>query len=96
MNDYSRKGRVMKAIVITAYGAPEVLNVTRLGQVEIPVLVMWGDSDRIVTPECGQAMATAFRQAEFAIIADAGHLPQLEQPAATFDLLDAYIQKRGS
>jgi alpha/beta hydrolase fold len=68
----------------------------RLGQVEIPVLVLWGDSDRIVTPAYGQALAAAFPQAQFAIIAEAGHLPQIEQPAATFGALDAYINKNVS
>ncbi len=32
---------------------PELLR--RLGQVKIPVLVLWGDSDRIFTPEYGRA-----------------------------------------
>jgi pimeloyl-ACP methyl ester carboxylesterase len=65
----------------------------RLGRVEIPVLALWGDSDRIVTPGYGQAMAAAFPQAQFAVISQAGHLPQLEQPEATFGALDAFIRK---
>jgi pimeloyl-ACP methyl ester carboxylesterase len=65
----------------------------RLGQVQIPVLVLWGDSDRIVTPGYGQAMAAAFPRAEFVVISRAGHLPQLEQPAGTFGALDAFIRK---
>jgi pimeloyl-ACP methyl ester carboxylesterase len=70
---------------------PELLG--RLGQVEVPVLVLWGDSDRIITPAYGQALAAAFPQAQFALISQAGHLPQLEQPAATFGALDAFIGK---
>lgn len=69
---------------------PELLG--RLGQVKIPVLVLWGDSDRIFTPEYGRAFAGAFPDAQFAIIADAGHMPFLEQPAATFDALDSYLR----
>jgi pimeloyl-ACP methyl ester carboxylesterase len=65
----------------------------RLGRVEIPVLVLWGDSDRIVTPGYGQALAAAFPQAQFTVISQAGHLPQLEQPDATFGALDAFIRK---
>jgi pimeloyl-ACP methyl ester carboxylesterase len=68
---------------------PDLLG--RLGQVKIPVLVLWGDSDRIFTPEYGRALAGAFRDAQFTIIAEAGHLPYLEQPAATFDALDSYV-----
>jgi len=69
---------------------PELLG--RLGQVKIPVLVLWGDSDRIFTPEYGRAFAGAFPHAQFTIIADAGHMPFLEQPAATFDALDSYLR----
>jgi len=65
----------------------------RLGRVQIPVLVLWGDSDRIVTPGYGQAMAAAFPRGEFVVISRAGHLPQLEQPAGTFGALDAFIRK---
>ena len=65
----------------------------RLGRVEIPVLVLWGDSDRIVTPGYGQALAAAFPQAQFTVVSRAGHLPQLEQPDATFGALDAFIGK---
>jgi pimeloyl-ACP methyl ester carboxylesterase len=68
---------------------PELLG--RLGRVRIPVLVVWGDSDRIFTPGYGRAFAGAFPDARFVIIKDAGHLPHIEQPAATFDVLDAYL-----
>jgi pimeloyl-ACP methyl ester carboxylesterase len=68
----------------------------RLRQVEIPVLVIWGDSDRIVTPAYGAAYAAAFGQARLEIIRDAGHLPQIEQPAATFALIDDYVRDPGA
>ena len=64
----------------------------RLGRITIPVLVIWGDSDRIVTPAYGTAYAAAFGDGRLAIVRDAGHLPQIEQPAATFALIDDYAQ----
>jgi pimeloyl-ACP methyl ester carboxylesterase len=69
---------------------PEPLG--RLDRVKFPVLVLWGDSDRIFTPDYGRAFAGAFPDARFSIIADAGHLPHLEQPAAVFDALDSYLR----
>jgi pimeloyl-ACP methyl ester carboxylesterase len=63
----------------------------RLPRIRVPALVIWGDSDRIVTPAYGLAMANALGNARFAVIADAGHLPHLEQPAATFESLDAFL-----
>ena len=65
--------------------------VARLAQVKIPVLVVWGEADRIVTPEYGEAYAAAFPDARFERIPKAGHLPQIEQPAATFAVIDDFL-----
>jgi pimeloyl-ACP methyl ester carboxylesterase len=62
----------------------------RLARVRIPVLAIWGDSDGIVTPAYGAAFAHAFQNGRLEVVKDAGHLPQIEQPAATFALIDAY------
>lgn len=62
----------------------------RLARVRIPTLVLWGASDRIFTPGYGAAYAAAFADGRFEVIPAAGHLPQLEQPAATFAAIDRY------
>jgi pimeloyl-ACP methyl ester carboxylesterase len=67
----------------------------RLGEASIPVLVLWGDSDGIASPNYGRAYAESFSNARFELVADAGHLPQIEQPAATFGLIDAFSNDRG-
>lgn len=69
---------------------PTLLN--RLGRVQIPTLVLWGDSDRIITPAYGRAFADALPNADFTVVTEAGHLPHIEQPGATFAALDAYLQ----
>jgi pimeloyl-ACP methyl ester carboxylesterase len=62
----------------------------RLGRVRVPALLLWGASDRIVTPAYGAAYAAAFADGRLEVIPAAGHLPQLEQPEATFAAIDAY------
>ncbi len=52
----------------------------RLRRVSVPVLVVWGESDRVIDPEYGRAYAQAFPHARFELIPEAGHLPQIEQP----------------
>jgi len=52
----------------------------RLGRVRIPALVVWGESDGVVDPDYGRAYAQALPNARFALIPEAGHLPQIEQP----------------
>ncbi|MFI1508687.1 alpha/beta fold hydrolase [Streptomyces sp. NPDC020597] len=67
----------------------------RLAAVEVPTLVLWGESDRIATPAYGKEYAASFGNARFETIAEAGHLPHLEQPARTFALLDAFAAQTG-
>jgi pimeloyl-ACP methyl ester carboxylesterase len=53
-----------------------------LHRISVPTKVIWGASDRIVTPDYGRAYANLIPGAEFVMIEDAGHHPELEQPDA--------------
>ncbi|KPI19772.1 hypothetical protein OK074_7771 [Actinobacteria bacterium OK074] len=64
----------------------------RLGRVTLPTMLLWGESDRVFSPAYGAAYADAFGgETRFEVIPEAGHLPQIEQPEATFALIDAYL-----
>jgi pimeloyl-ACP methyl ester carboxylesterase len=52
----------------------------RLGDVELPVLVMAGDDDRIVPTAEHVRLTQELPDAEFVLIEDCGHLPHEEQP----------------
>ncbi len=67
----------------------------RLGKIQVPSLLLWGESDRIVTPAYGAAYADAFGDGRLEVIPKAGHLPQIEQPDATFALIDAHLRRSG-
>jgi pimeloyl-ACP methyl ester carboxylesterase len=54
----------------------------RLRRVNVPTLVVWGDSDGIVSPDYGRSFAGSIPGAQFTTIANAGHYPYLEQPEA--------------
>jgi pimeloyl-ACP methyl ester carboxylesterase len=64
----------------------------RLKAIDIPTLLLWGASDHVVTKEYGRAYAAAIPTAKFETVAEAGHLPWLEQPAETFRLVDAFLK----
>jgi pimeloyl-ACP methyl ester carboxylesterase len=81
--------RAMKAIAGSGMADPTLLG--RLGAVSVPTLVMWGASDRVVTPSYGRALAAAVPGAQFAKVEQAGHLPHLEQPAATFAVIERFL-----
>jgi pimeloyl-ACP methyl ester carboxylesterase len=52
----------------------------RLRELELPTLVLWGDSDRIADLDYGQAYAAAIPAARFQVLEGTGHMPQLETP----------------
>ncbi|MFB2598134.1 alpha/beta fold hydrolase [Herbiconiux sp. P17] len=81
--------RAMAAIAGTAMSDPTLL--ARLSAVTVPTLVVWGASDRVVTPAYGRALAAAIPNASFVQIEDAGHLPHLEAGAATFEAVDRFL-----
>jgi len=57
----------------------------RLSEVTVPVLVVWGEADRIYPVEHGEAFAKAIPGARLVMIPAAGHLPQLEAPRALLE-----------
>jgi pimeloyl-ACP methyl ester carboxylesterase len=54
----------------------------RLHRVTVPVLAAWGEEDGIAPLEFGRAYAACFPNGHFQPIANAGHFPHIEQPAA--------------
>lgn len=62
----------------TAMADPTLL--ARLAGITMPVLVAWGAADRIVSTTHARAYAAAIPGARLDLIAEAGHLPQLETP----------------
>jgi pimeloyl-ACP methyl ester carboxylesterase len=85
-------GRTMAIIAGSRMSDPTLLD--RLGAVDVPTLVVWGASDRIVTPAYGRAVARAVRGARFAEIPAAGHLPHLEAPDATWAVIDPFLARQ--
>ncbi|MDB4981449.1 MAG: putative hydrolase [Myxococcales bacterium] len=63
----------------------------RLEGIHVPTLVLWGESDHVVTADYGRALAAAIPKAKFETVAQAGHMPWLEQPAETFRAIDAFV-----
>src|ERR1700733_9291443 len=68
---------------LAVYGGPGMADpglLDRVPEITVPVLVIWGEADRMIPVEHGRAYAKAIPGARFLLIAEAGHLPQLETP----------------
>jgi pimeloyl-ACP methyl ester carboxylesterase len=68
---------------LAAYAGTSMTDVSlaeRLATLDLPTLVLWGDSDQIVDPDYGRAYAAAIPTARFQLLANTGHAPQQETP----------------
>ena len=48
--------------------------------IKVPTLLLWGESDRVVTPDYGRAYSRLIPGSRFELIERAGHHPEIEQP----------------
>jgi len=62
-----------------------------LGHIRVPTLVLWGASDRVVTPDYGRTYAGLIPGARFELIEEAGHHPEIEQPQRFAERVTAFL-----
>ena len=62
-----------------------------LSNIKARTLVLWGASDGVVKPAYGEAYAKLIPGARFEAIANAGHHPEIEQPAALAERVQAFL-----
>ena len=63
----------------------------RLARVKIPALVVWGENDPLMKPDYGRAYAQSFPNARFALIPEAGHMPQMQQPELVLTVVREFV-----
>jgi len=63
-----------------------------LGRIAVPSLVVWGDSDGIVTTDYGRAFARSIPGARFETIARCGHHPEIERPEELAALIGSFVK----
>jgi pimeloyl-ACP methyl ester carboxylesterase len=87
----SHVSRRSDAVRILASGRqlrPELLDGPfRLERISCPVLVVWGDSDRMVFSSGADRILREARLARVEVIEDCGHCPQIEAPERLVELL---------
>jgi pimeloyl-ACP methyl ester carboxylesterase len=64
-----------------------------LHRIAVPTLLLWGASDRIATPEYGRAYSELIPGARLELIPEAGHHPELEQPAAFAEHVTRFLKE---
>lgn len=68
-------------------------NITdRIGEIDIPVLVLVGSKDDIITPAIAADFEKKFQRADIAVVKGADHIPMVEQPEEFNRLLRKFIE----
>jgi len=64
----------------------------RLADTKVPLLVVAGEQDQVLTPELLRVAAESALTATFEVLAGCGHLPPAEDPSAVAALLDQFFE----
>lgn len=64
----------------------------RVGSIQAPTLVLWGQADRLIPFRAVADLAADLSRAAFVLVPDAGHMPQEEQPAEVNRMLTAFLR----
>jgi proline iminopeptidase len=63
----------------------------RLGEIDVPTLVIVGESDWVCAPEASRTIAAGIPGAELVILPEAGHFLFGEQPEAFADAVRRFV-----
>lgn len=65
----------------------------RLDRVDCPVLVIWGERDRMVSPTGADRLLEGLADVDVEVIAGCGHCPQIEEPERVVELLGGFCDR---
>ena len=72
---------------------PELSKPFELGRIRCPVLLLWGDSDRMVFSSGAERLLSEVADARFELIEGCGHCPQLEATPRLAALIDRFADE---
>jgi len=67
--------------------------IDRVATLSLPVLLLWGEQDRIVNPSQGMKLHATLKKSRMILIPDCGHNPHEELPLITYTLIRDFLQK---
>lgn len=65
----------------------------RYGEIDIPVLILWGENDEWLPLEIGRRLHNRLKTSKFETIPDAGHLIQEDAPTAVIRHLSIFLNE---
>lgn len=72
---------------------PEAL-VSRIGELKLPTLVLWGGRDGLIPAENGERFRADIAGSELVVFDDLGHVPHEEDPARTVTAVKRFLDRK--
>jgi pimeloyl-ACP methyl ester carboxylesterase len=64
---------------------------TRLPEIQVPTLILWGEGDRILGTKDAARFHDAIPQSKLVWVPDCGHVPHLEKPEFTAEMILDFV-----
>jgi pyruvate dehydrogenase E2 component (dihydrolipoyllysine-residue acetyltransferase) len=86
-----------QSVANAAFASGRQLQAARLdpAAVSVPVLLIWGEHDRVIPARHAIEALTRFPDASLAIVPNVGHVPQVENPNRTATLITRFTRSLG-
>jgi pimeloyl-ACP methyl ester carboxylesterase len=84
---HRQRARVAQYLDIAHRMLPELRDPFRLANIHVPVLLVWGDRDRLVFARGARRVLEAVPDARLEVLEGVGHCPQVEAPQRFTELL---------
>ncbi|EZH76234.1 alpha/beta hydrolase [Ectopseudomonas composti] len=65
----------------------------RIGELELPTLIIWGGRDRLIPPDNAERFARDIEGSQLVLFDDLGHVPQEEDPQRTVAVLAGFLAR---
>jgi pimeloyl-ACP methyl ester carboxylesterase len=88
---FATKRDVVRMLAVARRLRSEIASPFELGWIECPVLVIWGENDRMVSARGAARITEAVAGSRAELIADCGHCPQVEYPDRVARLLAEFV-----
>ena len=83
-----------EATVLRARMNREPAMAARVGAIEAPTLILFGDRDRLINPSAAQTFHERIAGSEVVLLPGIGHLPMEEAPDATATAIADFLKRR--
>lgn len=84
------RDRISQILEIGRHMFPELNDPFRLDRIDVPVLLIWGDRDRMVYPTGAGRVLKTVPDSRYELLEGCGHCPQLEMPDRMVELITTF------